>query len=222
MSVDNANRTRVRRLCFYPQNDSQRRVLDLYKANDILFLDGPAGSGKTAIALHLAIELFQSGSVERVVISRPMVNCEEDIGYLPGSSREKLAPWLNQFNDVLPSISDETSFMERVEFVSLGMIKGRTFANAVVILDEAQDATYRQMRTFLSRIGKGSKFFVIGDSSQSDLPLSSRGAFRLFRESLSTVPRIANVEFPLKDVIRHTLISAILNVNWFTTNRESQ
>ena len=195
---------------FAPANPSQRKAKSLWPDCDVLFLLGPAGAGKTHAALALALADCVAGRADRVLITRPLVGCGEDLGYLPGSVAEKLAPWFGAIADVLPGISLGEVKDLPLEYTSLAMMRGRTVSKAVGILDEAQNATLPQLRMFLSRIGNGGKLVICGDPDQSDLPRGQQVLSRLV-SALTGLARVGVVRMPSAHVVRHPLIPKILS-----------
>ena len=157
---------------FKPLNTEQQRAAQLVREHDVVFLTGAAGTAKTHIALGVALELVQENHFRGLVLCRPLVEAGEKTGFLPGDEHQKMRPWLEPFGDCLESISFEKrdNFFEHVESVPLARMRGRTFSRRIVILDEGQNASYAQLRLFLSRLGKAGKLLVTGDVTQCDLP----------------------------------------------------
>lgn len=160
-------------LTWAPVNDAQRRAAALFRTCDWLFLLGPAGTGKTHTALGLALTATFAREVDRVWLTRPLVECGgERVGYLPGDLDEKLAPWLGPFSDVLGSMTHEPAasvLAKHAEVVPLAFIRGRTARRVVSVLDEAQNCTYSQLSSYLTRLGSGSKMILCGDPTQRDV-----------------------------------------------------
>ena len=197
-------------IVFSPHNEEQRKALQLVRNHDILFLLGPAGSGKTHCATAIAALAVQSKIADKVVLSRPVVPAEEELGYLPGDVSEKMAPWMAPFHDVFSRLSfgsAEDFFKRHVEVAPVAFLRGRTFSRCVAILDEAQNCTYSQLKLYLTRIGPRCKMIVTGDPDQVDIDNS--GLVRVCKD-LRDVPGIAVVKLPVTDSPRHPLIPQIL------------
>lgn len=198
---------------FVPATRAQRRAQALYARSDVLVLLGPAGSGKTHTALALALaDVLGPGPRRKVILSRPLVSCGEELGFLPGEVGEKLGPWHGAFLDVVPSITfakpEVLLSQGTVELWPLGLMRGRTVARAVGILDEAQNCTMAQIRLFLSRLGQQGKLIVCGDPSQADV--AGRALARTAR-ALRNLPGVGVVRIPETDCVRHPLIPAMLD-----------
>lgn len=196
------------------QSANQKEYIKAIRDCDIVFVHGPAGSGKTHIAAASAVKQLRSNEVERICICRPVVGVGKDIGFLPGTMEDKVGPYL------IPLFDEFSQYMERnkikellgegfLEIVPLSMMRGRTFNNCFVILDEAQNATMPEIKMLLTRIGAGSTMVLAGDLKQSDLPLSQQGAFKLASQSLDGIEGIAIVALDGGDIVRHPLIAAI-------------
>lgn len=194
---------------------NQRRLVDLYDANDLLFAVGPAGSGKTYTAIALAVRALREKQVRRIILTRPAVEAGERLGFLPGDLKEKLDPYLqplyDALNDMIPP-AKLTKYLDEgtVQIAPLAYMRGRTLDNAFVILDEAQNTTLAQIKMFLTRMGRSAKFIVTGDVTQIDLP--RRGDSGLVRgmETLRGVAGIGMVEFDKGDIVRHPLVKQIV------------
>jgi phosphate starvation-inducible PhoH-like protein len=185
------------------------------RENELVFGLGPAGTGKTYLAVAAAIDLLMGGQVERVILSRPAVEAGERLGFLPGDLRDKVDPYLrpifDALNDMLPAdqIAKRLASGE-IEVAPIAFMRGRTLARAFVILDEAQNTTPVQMKMFLTRLGEGSRMVVTGDPSQVDLPTGARSGLSDALEALRDVENIAIVRFTEKDVVRHPLVARIV------------
>ncbi len=193
---------------------------DLYiralKRHELVFAEGPAGTGKTWLAVGHAVALLESAVVERLILSRPAVEAGERLGFLPGDMREKVDPYLRPIYDALHDFMDARS-VERglqtgmIEVAPLAFMRGRTLTNAAVLLDEAQNATSMQMKMFLTRLGEGSRMMVNGDPTQTDLPPGQKSGLREAIDLLSGVEGIGHVAFRDIDVVRHDLVRRIVS-----------
>ena len=192
---------------------------DLYlralKKHELVFAEGPAGTGKTWLAVGHAVALLERGAVERLIVSRPAVEAGERLGFLPGDMREKVDPYLRPIYDALHEFMDART-VERglqtgmIEVAPLAFMRGRTLTNAVVLLDEAQNATSVQMKMMLTRLGEGSRMMINGDPSQTDLPPGIKSGLKEAIELLSGVEGIGHVVFREGDVVRHDLVRRIV------------
>ncbi len=199
-----------------PRTANQRLYLEALGKTDLVFGVGPAGTGKTYLAVAHAVSLLLSGAVERIVLSRPAVEAGERIGFLPGDMKEKVDPYLRPLYDALHDMM-QADYVERriavgdIEIAPLAFMRGRTLARAAVILDEAQNATVAQMKMFLTRLGEGSHMAVTGDPSQTDLPRGEVSGLADALTLLSNVEGVAVTTFTSADVVRHPLVSRIVN-----------
>ncbi len=192
---------------------------DLYlralKKHELVFAEGPAGTGKTWLAVGHAVALLERGAVERLIVSRPAVEAGERLGFLPGDMREKVDPYLRPIYDALHEFMDART-VERglqtgmIEVAPLAFMRGRTLSNAVVLLDEAQNATTVQMKMMLTRLGEGSRMIVNGDPSQTDLPPGMKSGLKEAIDVLSRIEGIGHVVFKEGDVVRHDLVRRIV------------
>ncbi|CYV02333.1 PhoH family protein [Streptococcus suis] len=194
----------------------QKLYVDSVKCHDIVFGIGPAGTGKTFLAVTLAVTALKRGQVKRIVLTRPAVEAGESLGFLPGDLKEKVDPYLRPVYDALYQIlgkEQTTRLMEReiIEIAPLAYMRGRTLEDAFVILDEAQNTTIMQMKMFLTRLGFNSKMIVNGDISQIDLPRKVKSGLIDATEKLSNIPQIDFVHFSAKDVVRHPVVAQIIN-----------
>jgi phosphate starvation-inducible PhoH-like protein len=194
---------------------AQDAYIRALKRHSLVFGTGPAGTGKTWLAVAHAVQLFERKEVDRIVLSRPAVEAGERLGFLPGDMREKVDPYLRPIYDALYDLMD-ARIVERaletdeIEIAPLAFMRGRTLSNAVVILDEAQNTTSMQMKMFLTRLGENSRMIVTGDPSQVDLPYGQVSGLAEATRLLASVEGIENVVFTAQDVIRHELVARIV------------
>jgi phosphate starvation-inducible PhoH-like protein len=194
---------------------NQLKMVEKMRTNDMLFAVGPAGTGKTYTAVALAVKALKDKEVQRIILTRPAVEAGESLGFLPGDLKEKLDPYLRPLYDALFDMIPHdklTKFLERgvIEIAPLAFMRGRTLANAFVILDEAQNTSDNQMRMFLTRMGRGSKFIVTGDATQIDLPKHVKSGLLHSIKILKGVKGIATIELDKRDVVRHKLVENII------------
>lgn len=198
-----------------PKTLGQKRYVDSIRKNEIVFGIGPAGTGKTYIAMAMAIDAFKNKEVDRIILTRPAVEAGESLGFLPGDLQEKVDPYLRPVYDALFEILGPESYiqyMEKglIEIAPLAYMRGRTLESAYVILDEAQNTTDEQMKMFLTRIGFGSKAIITGDITQTDLPRGKNSGLRTANEILSDVEGIGMERLSVKDIVRHPLVQKIV------------
>ena len=198
-----------------PKTLGQKTYLDAIAAHDITFGIGPAGTGKTYLAMAMAVSALHRGEVSRIILTRPAVEAGEALGFLPGDLREKLSPYLRPLHDALTDmmpVEEVQKHMERetIEIAPLAYMRGRTLNNAFVILDEAQNTTNEQMFMFLTRLGYHSKSVITGDPTQVDLPASKQSGLIEALLNLKNEEGICVVEFGIKDVVRHPLVQQII------------
>jgi phosphate starvation-inducible PhoH-like protein len=197
------------------RNVAQDLYLKLLKSRELVFAEGPAGTGKTWLAVGQAVSLLEQGIVERLILSRPAVEAGERLGFLPGDMREKVDPYLRPVYDALYDFMDGRS-VERglqtgmIEVAPLAFMRGRTLTNACVLLDEAQNTTSMQMKMFLTRLGEGSRMIITGDPSQTDLPNGQVSGLAEAVRLLVGVEGIGHVRFSGADVVRHDLVRRIV------------
>ena len=194
---------------------NQRKLVEGFQTNDLLFAVGPAGSGKTYTAIALAVRALKNKEVRRIILSRPAVEAGEKLGFLPGDMKEKIDPYLQPLYDALQDMLPATKlqeYMERgtIQIAPLAFMRGRTLSDAVVILDEAQNATVLQLKMFLTRMGLGSKMIVTGDLTQIDLPTSQRSGLSDAMARLQDIKGIQIVQFNQQDIVRHHLVTHIV------------
>ena len=206
---------KTRKKLVEPRTQAQKAYVKSLFSNELAFGIGPAGTGKTYLAVAVAVSMFIEGHVDRIILSRPAVEAGEKLGYLPGDMRDKIDPYMqplyDALNDFLPGkqlakLIDE----QRIEIAPLAFMRGRTLANAFVVLDEAQNATSMQMKMFLTRLGEGSRMVVTGDRSQVDLPRGVSSGLHDAERLLKSLPQISFNYFTSKDVVRHPLVAAII------------
>lgn len=199
----------------YPRSATQAAYITEMMNNELVFGLGPAGTGKTYLAVALAVSMMLEGTVDKIILSRPAVEAGENLGFLPGDLKEKVDPYLRPLYDALYEMLpaeqvDKKLALGEIEIAPLAFMRGRTLSNAFVILDEAQNTTPMQMKMFLTRLGENSRMVVNGDLSQVDLP---RGVVSGLRDALDTlhgIPNIGSVTFSANDVVRHGLVAKIV------------
>ena len=198
-----------------PRTDAQKGYVQSLMENELAFGIGPAGTGKTYLAVAVAVSKFISGDVDRIILSRPAVEAGEKLGYLPGDMKDKVDPYMqplyDALNDFLPGKQLAKLIEEkRIEIAPLAFMRGRTLANAFVVLDEAQNATSMQMKMFLTRLGEGSRMVITGDRSQVDLPRGVVSGLSDAERLLKGIKGVGFNYFTSKDVVRHPLVAAII------------
>ncbi|SFD67750.1 phosphate starvation-inducible protein PhoH [Actinopolyspora alba] len=199
-----------------PKTANQKRYVDAIDENTVVFGIGPAGTGKTYLAMAKAVQALQAKEVNRIILIRPAVEAGERLGYLPGSLYEKIDPYLRPLYDALYDMIDPESVPRltqagTIEVAPLAYMRGRTLNDAFIILDEAQNTTPEQMKMFLTRLGFGSKIVVTGDVTQIDLPGGQRSGLKVVREILEGIDDILFSTLDSKDVVRHRLVGEIVN-----------
>ncbi|PIY02625.1 MAG: phosphate starvation-inducible protein PhoH [Bacteroidetes bacterium CG_4_10_14_3_um_filter_31_20] len=194
---------------------NQKLLVEQSNKNDLIFIVGPAGSGKTYTAIALAVRALKNREVKRIILSRPAVEAGENLGYLPGDLKEKLDPYLQPLYDALRDMIPVKKLKEYldeniVEIAPLAFMRGRTLDNAFVILDEAQNATSPQIKMFLTRMGRSAKFIVTGDLTQVDLPRKNDSGLTNAIEILQNIEGISTIVFDERDILRHKLVKSIV------------
>jgi phosphate starvation-inducible PhoH-like protein len=207
---------KTKRKNVFPYTDTQHKYLEALREKDIVFGVGVAGTGKTYLAVAMAVSMFIEKKVNKIILCRPAVEAGEKIGFLPGDIKEKVDPYLQPLYDalyeMLPSENVERYMATReIQIAPLAFMRGRTLSNAFVILDEAQNATVVQMKMFLTRLGLGSKMAITGDLSQIDLPTHTQSGLIDAIERLKKLKEIGIVRFDSKDVVRHHLTAKIID-----------
>ena len=197
------------------RTNNQQKLLRDYEKNDLLFAIGPAGSGKTYVAIALAVRALKNKEVRKIILSRPAVEAGEKLGFLPGDMKEKIDPYLQPLYDALEDMIPQVKLQEYMEkgviqIAPLAFMRGRTLSDAVVILDEAQNTTVPQIKMFLTRLGMGSKMIITGDLTQIDLPHSQRSGLIDACNVLREIPGISFIHFSEKDIVRHPLVERIV------------
>ncbi len=193
----------------------QQQYIKAIKDNTLTFGIGPAGTGKTYLAMAAAVESLMSGSIRRILLTRPAVEAGERLGFLPGDLTQKIDPYLRPLYDALWDMlgPDETARLTdrgTIEIAPLAYMRGRTLNDACVILDEAQNTSQEQMKMFLTRLGFNSKMIITGDITQTDLPSQRQSGLAVVRRILEGIPGVAFVELTSKDVVRHRIVAAIV------------
>ena len=206
---------RTRKKLVEPRTDAQKAYVKSLYANELAFGIGPAGTGKTYLAVAVGVNMFIEGHVDRIILARPAVEAGEKLGYLPGDMKEKVDPYMQPLyyalNDFLPGKQLAKLIEEkRIEIAPLAFMRGRTLSNAFVVLDEAQNATSMQMKMFLTRLGEGSRMVVTGDRTQIDLPRGVPSGLSDAERLLASIPQISFNYFSARDVVRHPLVAAII------------
>ena len=206
---------RTRKKPIEPRTEAQKAYVANLFANELGFGIGPAGTGKTYLAVAVGVTMFISGAVEKIILSRPAVEAGERLGFLPGDMKEKVDPYMqplyDALNDFLPTKQVEKLIAEkRIEIAPLAFMRGRTLSNAFVVLDEAQNATTMQMKMFLTRLGEGSRMVITGDRTQVDLPRGVPSGLQEAERILKGVKGVTFNYFTAKDVVRHPLVARII------------
>ena len=198
-----------------PRTATQGQFIEAMNSHDMVFGLGPAGTGKTFLAVAKAVSEMLAGNVDRIILTRPAVEAGENLGFLPGDLKDKIDPYLrplyDALYDMLPTdVVDKKLDSGEIEIAPLAYMRGRTLSHAVVILDEAQNTTGMQMKMFLTRLGEGSRMIINGDLTQTDLPRGVTSGLLEATRILKDVPEIGFVEFTEQDVVRHGLVSKIV------------
>ncbi len=198
-----------------PRGVNQQKMVESAEENDMVFAVGPAGSGKTYLAIALAVKALKAKQVRKIILSRPAVEAGEKLGFLPGDMKEKIDPYLQPLYDALEDMISSSRLKEMlengvIEIAPLAFMRGRTLSHAFVILDEAQNTTLPQIKMFLTRMGSGSKFIITGDPSQVDLPEGQKNGLLKACEILNDVKGVGVIQFDKSDIVRHKLVQRIV------------
>ncbi|GGA96729.1 PhoH family protein [Allosediminivita pacifica] len=215
---------KTRRKLIEPRTEAQKAYVKSLFENELAFGIGPAGTGKTYLAVAVGVNMLINGLVDRIILSRPAVEAGEKLGYLPGDMKDKVDPYMqplyDALNDFMPGKQLGNMMAEKtVEIAPLAFMRGRTLSNAFVVLDEAQNATSMQMKMFLTRLGEGSRMVITGDRSQVDLPRGVNSGLADAERILKHIPAISFNYFTGKDVVRHPLVAAIIEAYEDEPNR---
>lgn len=194
---------------------NQQKLVDAYAKNDLVFALGPAGTGKTYIAIALAVRALKNKEVRKIILSRPAVEAGEKLGFLPGDMKDKIDPYLQPLYDALEDMVPAVKLKEymdsnAIQIAPLAFMRGRTLSDAIIVLDEAQNTTTHQIKMFLTRLGMNSKMIITGDATQIDLPRTTTSGLIQALRVLNGVKGIGNVEFTKKDIVRHALVQRIV------------
>ena len=210
-----------------PRNEHQEQLVKAFGSHDLIFATGPAGTGKTYLSIALAVSALKRKSVRKIILSRPAVEAGEKLGFLPGDMKEKIDPYLQPLYDALEEMIPPTRLQELLEqniiqIAPLAFMRGRTLNDAVVILDEAQNTTPSQLKMFLTRMGMGTKMIVTGDITQVDLPHTQRSGLVHSLRILSHIPGISHITFDKGDIVRHKLVTLIVDAYDHDTSSASR
>lgn len=198
------------------KSENQQKLVDVFENNDMIFATGPAGTGKTYLSIALAVRALKEKAIRKIILSRPAVEAGEKLGFLPGDMKDKIDPYLqplyDALEDMLPAVKLQ-DMMEKniIQIAPLAFMRGRTLSDAVVILDEAQNTTTAQLRMFLTRMGWNTKMVITGDMTQIDLPRGQRSGLAESLDILKNVEGIGFVSLGQKDIVRHKLVTRIVN-----------
>ncbi|MDE7380867.1 MAG: PhoH family protein [Muribaculaceae bacterium] len=209
-----------------PRNANQAKMVESFRRNDLTFALGPAGTGKTYIAIALAVAALKNKECKRIILSRPAVEAGEKLGFLPGDMKDKIDPYLRPLYDALEDMLPQVKLREYMEsdtiqIAPLAFMRGRTLNDAIIILDEAQNTTRHQMKMFLTRMGMNAKMIVTGDVTQIDLPRTVQSGLLQALRILKGVKGIGFIEYVKKDIVRHPLVQRIVDAYEHRENSES-
>ena len=211
----------------YPRNENQCRLVEEFKKNDMLFAVGPAGTGKTYMAIALAVRALKNKEIRKIILSRPAVEAGEKLGFLPGDMRDKIDPYLQPLYDALEDMVPMAKLKEYMEMnviqiAPLAFMRGRTLNDAIVILDEAQNTTPQQIKMFLTRMGNNTKMIITGDLTQIDLPQQQSSGLVQATRILKDVKGIGFINLCKKDIVRHKLVTRIVDAYESYEKREKE
>ena len=198
------------------RSENQQHLIDAYNDCDMVFAVGPAGTGKTYLSIALAVKALKEKTAKKIILSRPAVEAGEKLGFLPGDMKDKIDPYLQPLYDALEDMLPQVKLQDmmekhQIQIAPLAFMRGRTLSDAVVILDEAQNTTPQQIRMFLTRMGWNTKMIITGDTSQIDLPRSQKSGLIEALQILKGIEGIGIVELNRKDIVRHKLVTRIVN-----------
>ena len=199
-----------------PRTENQQQLVEAFYNNDMIFAVGPAGTGKTYLSIALAVKALKEKTIKKIILSRPAVEAGEKLGFLPGDMKDKIDPYLQPLYDALEDMLPQAKLQEMMEkhviqIAPLAFMRGRTLSDAVVILDEAQNTTCAQIRMFLTRMGWNTKMIITGDMTQIDLPREQKSGLKEALGILTGIEGIGVVELTRKDIVRHKLVTRIVN-----------
>ena len=197
------------------RTENQQKLVKAFESNELVFALGPAGSGKTYVAIALAVRALKNKEVKKIILSRPAVEAGEKLGFLPGDMKDKIDPYLQPLYDALQDMIPTVKLKEYmdnnvIQIAPLAFMRGRTLSDAIIILDEAQNTTPHQIKMFLTRLGLNAKMVITGDMTQIDLPVSQSSGLIQALQILKGVPGIGRIEFNKKDIVRHKLVQRIV------------
>ena len=198
------------------RNPNQQKLVEMFNKNDLTFAMGPAGTGKTYIAIALAVRALKNRQVRKIILSRPAVEAGEKLGFLPGDMKDKIDPYLQPLYDALEDMIPAMKLKEYmdtnvIQIAPLAFMRGRTLNDAIIVLDEAQNTTTHQIKMFMTRLGMNAKMIITGDVTQIDLPRSVSSGLIQALKILDGVPGVGRVEFGKKDIVRHQLVQRIVD-----------
>ena len=198
------------------RSENQQKLIDAYNDNDMVFAVGPAGTGKTYLSIALAVKALKEKTAKKIILSRPAVEAGEKLGFLPGDMKDKIDPYLQPLYDALEDMLPQVKLQDMMEkhviqIAPLAFMRGRTLSDAVVILDEAQNTTPQQIRMFLTRMGWNTKMIITGDMTQVDLPHSVKSGLAVAMDVLKNTEGISIIQLNDKDIVRHKLVTRIVN-----------
>lgn len=209
------------------KSENQQRLIDAFNNNDMIFAVGPAGTGKTYLSIALAVKALKEKAIKKIILSRPAVEAGEKLGFLPGDMKDKIDPYLQPLYDALEDMIPAAKLQDMMEkriiqIAPLAFMRGRTLSDAVVILDEAQNTTNAQLRMFLTRMGWNTKMIITGDMTQIDLPREQKSGLKEALKILTDIEGIGIVELNQKDIVRHKLVTKIVNAYEKYDNSKSE